>query len=191
GKTTNLTIKGVSEPYKKLLHFFRSLAAQEYLVYRLEWVPGAHAWARVELDALVAAELGAPSAKSPLAIDLARFVPWATRLVRRPFGESTDDVGSAVRLVGLLRLESEREHLADLASDRDRDVRTAVARAVGRLGGEKVVPVLRKLVRSTGAEAAWELIQLGEIAVPTIAKAIREESNPEEDMSYEWLIRAY
>ena len=62
--------------------------------------------------------------------------------------------------------------------------------AVGRLGGEKAVPVLRKLVRSTGAEAAWELIKLGEMAVPTIAKVIREGAG-EEDMSYEWLIRAY
>ena len=48
-----------------------------------------------------------------------------------------------------------------------------------------------RLIRSTGAEAAWELIKLGEIAVPTIAEVIRKESNPEEDMSYEWLIRAY
>jgi hypothetical protein len=51
--------------------------------------------------------------------------------------------------------------------------------------------VLRKTVRSTGPEAAWELIKLGPVAVPTIAEVIREQSNPEEDMSYEWLIRAY
>jgi hypothetical protein len=191
GKTTNLAFKGNSEPYQKLLHYFRSLAAQEYIIYRLDWVVGGRSDARVELDALVAAELGEPFAKSPLSIDLARYVPWATRLVRKPFGESADDVRAAVRLVGLLRLESERVHLADLANDRDRDVRTAVVRALGRLGGDRAIPVLRKLVRSTDSEAAWELIRLGKIAVPTIAEVIREGSDPEEDLSYEWLIRAY
>src|SRR5262249_36624571 len=116
--------------------------------------------------------------------------PWATRLVRKPFEQQADDVRTAVRLVGLLKLESERGYLADLAADRDRAVRTAVAQALGRLGGEKSVPGLRKLVRSTGQEAAWELIRLGEIAVPTIAEVIREGVG-EPDMSYEWLIRAY
>src|SRR5262249_53826422 len=156
-----------------------------------EWVPGAQIEGRRELDGLVAAELGEPFAKSLLAIDLTRYVPWATRMVRKPFGESADDVRAAVRLVGLLRLESAREDLADLASDRDRDVRTAVASAMGRLGGEKAIPVLRKLIRSTGIEAAWELIKFGKIAVPTIAEVIREGTGSEEDLSYEWLIRAY
>jgi RNA polymerase sigma factor (sigma-70 family) len=191
GKTTDLTIRGESGPYGKLLHFFRSVAAQEYVLYRLERVPAAQVEARRELDNLVAAELGEPFAKSPLAVDLTRYAPWARRLVRAPFGESADDVRAAVRLVGLLRLETEREHLADLASDRDRGVRTAVAGAVGRLGGEKAVPVLRKMVRSTGAEAAWELIRLGAVAAPTVAEVIREGSDPAEDLSYEWLIRAY
>jgi RNA polymerase sigma factor (sigma-70 family) len=191
GKTTELTIKGESKPYEKLLIFFRSVAEQEYLVYRLEWVPAAMIEGRRDLDNRVAAELNEPFAKPLLAIDLNRYVPWARRLVREPFGKSADDVRTAVRLVGLLRLESEREYLADLANDRDGNVRIAVVGAVGRLGGEKAVPVLRKMVRSTGAEAAWELIKLGPIAVPTIAEAIREQSKPEEDMTYEKLIRAY
>jgi RNA polymerase sigma factor (sigma-70 family) len=190
GKTTELVVKGESEPYAKLLHFFQSVAAQEYLVYRLEWVPAAMTEARFELDALVAAELGEPFALSPLAIDLSRYVPWATRLVREPFDKPADDVRTAVRLVGLLKLESEREYLADLANDRNGNVRIAVAQAVGRLGGEKAVPVLRKMVRGTGLEAAWELIKLGEVAVPTIAEVIREGAG-EPDMSYEQLIRAY
>src|SRR5262249_26790301 len=122
--------------------------------------------------------------------DPTRFTSWATRLVRMPFEQPTDDVRTAVRLVGFLKLESEREYLTDLASDRDRSVRIAVAVAVGRLGGEKAVPVLWKLVRSTGQESAWELIRLGPVAVPTIAEVIREGAG-EPDMSYEWLIRAY
>lgn len=190
GKTVSLTIKGESEAYAKLLHFFRSVAAQEYILYRLEWVPAAQVEGRRELDDLVAAELGEPFAKPPLTIDLARFTPWATRLVRNPFEQPTDDVRTAVRLAGWLKLESEREYLADLATDRERRVRVAVAVAIGRLGGEKAIPVLRKLVRSTGEEAAWELIKLGPIAVPTIAEVIREGTG-EEDLSYEWLIRVY
>jgi RNA polymerase sigma factor (sigma-70 family) len=191
GKATRLVLTGQSEPYAKLLTFFRSVAAQEYLIYRLEWVPVAMTEARRELDNLIAAELGEPFARPPLAIDLARYIRWATRQVRNPFDKSADAVRTAVRLVGLLKLESEREYLADLASDRDRRVREAVAQAVGRLGGAKAVPVLRKMVRSTGAEAAWELIRLGPVAVPTIVEVIREGRSPEEDLSYEWLIRAY
>jgi RNA polymerase sigma factor (sigma-70 family) len=191
GKPARLVLEGESEPYAKLLTFFRSVAAQEDLIYRLEWVPAAMTEARRELDNLVAAELGEPFARPPLAIDLTRYAPWATRQVRNPFGKSADDVRTAVRLVGLLKLESEREHLADLANDRDRRVRTAVAQAVGRLGGAKAVPVLRKMVRSTGAEAAWELIKLGPVAVPAIAEVIREGRSAKEDLSYEWLIRAY
>jgi uncharacterized protein (TIGR03067 family) len=47
------------------------------------------------------------------------------------------------------------------------------------------------MVRSTGTEAAWELIKLGEIAVPAVAEAIREGTDPNLDRSAEWLIRAY
>jgi len=191
GKPARLVLAGESEPYAKLQTFFRSVAAQEYLTYRLEWVPAAMIEARRDLDNLVAAELGEPFGKPLLAFDLRRYIPWATRNVRNPFGKSADDVRTAVRLVGLLKLESERDYLADLASDRDRDVRTAVAQAVGRLGGAKAVPVLRKMVRSTGAEAAWELIKLGAVAVPAIAEVIRQGRFAEEDLGYEWLIRAY
>jgi hypothetical protein len=191
GKPTRLVLAGESEPYAKLLTFFRSIAAQEYLIYRLEWVPAAKTEARQELGNLIAAELGEPFGKPLLAIDLTRYTPWATRHVRNPFDKSADEVRTAARLVGLLKLESEREYLADLASDRDRQVRTAVAQAVGRLGGAKAVPVLRKMVRSTGAAAAWELIKLGAVAVPAVAEVIREGRNPKEDLSYEWLIRTY
>jgi hypothetical protein len=191
GKPTRLVLAGESEPYAKLLTFFRSVAAQEYLTYRLGWVPAAMTEARRELDNRIGAELGEPVGKPPLAIDLTRYAPWATRIVRNPFGKSADEVRTAVRLVGLLRLESEREYLADLAGDRDRRVRTAVAQAVGRLGGAKAVPVLRKMVRGTGAEAAWELIRLGPVAVPAIAGVIREGRSAEEGPSGEWLIRAY
>jgi len=190
GKTTARTVPGEPEPYPKLLSFFRSLLAQEYLLYRLEQVPAAQAEACRELDDLVAAELGEPFPRSSLDIDITRYSPWATRLVRKPAGRPTEHVRTAVRLVGLLRAEPEREHLTDLAADEDRRVRTAVAVAVGRLGGEKAVPVLRALVGSTGADAAWELIRLGPVAVPVVAEVIRDGTG-ETDLSSEWLIRAY
>jgi hypothetical protein len=190
GKTTEVSVKGEPNAYEALLHFFRSIARQEHLLHRLESVPAAMIEARRELDNLVGAELGEPYARSPFEIDLTRYTPWATRLVRKPLKQSTDDVRTAVRLVGLLKLEAERERLADLATDPNRRVREAVAVAIGRLGGEKSVPVLRTMLPNTSPEAAWELVRLGLVAVPTIAEVIREGAGVG-DLSYEWLIRAY
>ncbi|MBN9118514.1 MAG: sigma-70 family RNA polymerase sigma factor [Planctomycetes bacterium] len=186
---TAVSFAGEPKAYKELLHLFNSLAVQEDLLCRLE-SPAERSAARVELDAMVAAELREPFAPSIYAIDLNRYVPWAAELVRRPGDGQPDDVRTAVRLVGLLKLESEREALARLAGHRDRNVRVAVAQAVGRLGGEKAVPVLRQMIPDTN-EAAWELIALGQIAVPTITEVIQNGTDPQQDRSYEWLIRAY
>ncbi|VTR93817.1 sigma-70 family rna polymerase sigma factor : RNA polymerase sigma factor, sigma-70 family OS=Singulisphaera acidiphila (strain ATCC BAA-1392 / DSM 18658 / VKM B-2454 / MOB10) GN=Sinac_5383 PE=4 SV=1: Sigma70_r2: Sigma70_r4_2: HEAT_2: T2SG [Gemmata massiliana] len=184
-----LKIAGESEVYPKVLHFFDSIAHQEHLLYRLEWVPETMADARRDLDNIIGGELGELIGRSQYVIDLTRFTPWAKRTVRNSFNKQVDEVRVAVRLIGLLKLESEREHVNDLATDRDSSVRSAVALAVARLGGEKAVPVLRKMLRST-SEAPWELIKLGAIAVPTIAEVIRDGGDPN-DMGYEHLIRAY
>lgn len=144
---TAVSFAGEPRAYKELLHFFNSLAVQEDLLCRLE-SPTERPLARVELDALVAAELGEPFAPSIYTLDLNRYVPWAAQLVRKPT-DRADDVRTAVRLVGLLKLESERDALAQLGSHGDRNVRVAVGEAVGRLGGEKAVPVLRKMINDT------------------------------------------
>ncbi|MBP3956352.1 sigma-70 family RNA polymerase sigma factor [Gemmata sp. G18] len=184
-----LKITGVSEGYRNVFHFFQSIAHQEFLLYRLEWLLNTMVEARRDLDNIIGGELGESIGKSLYAIDLTRFVPWATRTVRNSFNKQVDEVRVAVRLIGLLKLEAEREHVNDLATDRDSSVRAAVALAVGRLGGEKAVPVLRKMLRST-SEAPWELIKLGPIAVPTIVDVIQNGGDPS-DMGYEHLIRAY
>ena len=184
-----LKITDGSETYPKVLHFFQSIAHQEYLLYRLEWIPETMVEARRALDNIIGGELGESVGKSLYAIDLTRFVPWATRTVRNSFNKQVDEVRVAVRLIGLLKLEAEREHVNDLATDRDSSVRSAVALAVGRLGGEKAVPVLRKMLRST-SEAPWELIKLGALALPTIVDVIQNGGDPS-DMGYEHLIRAY
>ena len=187
GAAVTLSCLGEPEPYKELLFFFCGIAEQEFLVYKLEWEPATHVEARQKLDAMVRNELGPKPVKPPLEIDYARYAPWATRLVRKPFDCPSEDVATAIRVVSLLKLESEREYLADLASDRDWYVREAVAQAMGRLGGEKSVAVLRKMVRST-SEAPWELIKLGQIAVPAIAEVIQDGDDPEQS---ERMVRAY
>ena len=113
GKVADVVCEGEPEPYAALLAFVRGLIWQEHLLYRLEWVPAAMIDARRELDGYVRAELGGPYGKPPFAIDYARYVPWATRLVRDPFNKPDEDVAAAVRFVGMLRLESEREAVAE------------------------------------------------------------------------------
>jgi len=179
-----------ADPYKALLVFVRGLAQQESLVHRLESAPTAVA-ARQELDDYVRAELGQPREKPRFEIDYTRYEPWATGLVRKPAGKAADDVAAAVRLVGLRKLQSEREYLAGLGSHEDANVRAAVAEALGRLGGEKSVGPLRKMVGETDV-ARWELIKLGPIAVPAIVEVIRDGSEPKwYGFDSELLIRAY
>jgi hypothetical protein len=190
GKTPTLSFTGEPNAYKELMHFFNSLAVQEELLSRLGWPdPKDRAAARHELDTLISAEYGGPFAKSLYTIDLTRYVPWASRLIRKPAGEPVDDVFTAVRLVGLLKLESERKALEELARFKDWRVREAVAQVLGRLGGEKSIPVLKSMLPDTG-DAAWELIKLGKDAIPTIEEVIRT-GLAEEPPTAERLIRAY
>jgi RNA polymerase sigma factor (sigma-70 family) len=184
GEKCVLTIPGDQTAYKDLLRFFNSTARQEDLVNRLESSdPDVRSRARVDLDALPAATLAMYD------IDLARYKDWATKLIRNPEKQHNDDLWTAVRLVTRLKLESERDALNALATHRDYRLRAEVAQAIGVLGGEKAIPVLRKMLPDTN-EAAWELVKLGKDALPTIVEAIREGTDPR-DITYEQLIRAY
>src|SRR5262245_21343621 len=73
------------------------------------------------------------SLKSPEELDFGRYAGWATGLVRKPAG----DTKTAIRVVGLLRLESERKYLVALASAANSTVREAAAQALERLKGWK------------------------------------------------------
>jgi hypothetical protein len=180
----------VPEPYQAVVAFAHALARQEALAARLESGPAAdRAAARYLLDTYVRAELGEPQGKPGYEFDFARFAPWAVALVRKPADHPADDVAAAVRLVGLLKPEDERDGLARLAGHEDGNVRNAVARALGRLGGEASAKVLARMVGDT-SDAPWELVRLGPVAVPVVAEVIRTGTDPER-IGYEKLIRAY
>ncbi len=185
-----------SAAYKALVTFFEDLARQENLLYRLERLPvrERHDACR-QIGEYVLAESGRPYGKPPEGLDLRRYVPTCQRYVRFPYEHSREEILPALRLLGHVRSEADREYIAALANDRDMDVRIAVAEALGKLGGKASVPVLRQMVRSTN-EAAWELIRLGPIAVPAVVEAIEAGPGPAgerrpEELDHQKLIRAY
>jgi hypothetical protein len=177
GKTRTIVIEGEpGEPCRSLVTFFSGIALQEYLLYRLERLPGREQQeACREIDLYVRAERGERYSKPLFPIDLRRYAPTFQRYVRNPFDRPTAEVVPAVRLLGHLRIESERPYIAALANDRDQNVRVAVAEALGALGGKESLPVLRRMIHSTDG-AAWQLIRLGPLAVPTIVEVIESGS---------------
>src|SRR5262249_15905935 len=129
--------RGDAGPYKDLLNYLRGVSRQEFLLYLLESVPSKGTDARNLLNTYVRAELGERSVKSPDELDYGRYAEWATGMVRKPAGKPAEELATAVRVVGLLKLESERKYLTELASDANSGLREAVAQALGRLKGEK------------------------------------------------------
>ena len=187
---------GDDEPYRSLIFFFRGIALQENFMYRLERLPVRERNdAFRQIDQFVRAETGGPYGKPQCEIDLRRFLPTFQRCVRYAPHSSVEELAPAVRLLGHLRSEADREYIVALANDRDLNVRTAVAEALGRLGGKESLPVLRRMVRST-EEAAWQLVRLGPLAVPTVVEVIESGTDPEDErnpefLDYQKLIRAY
>jgi RNA polymerase sigma factor (sigma-70 family) len=197
GQTLTVTMDGEKpEPYRSVVSFFHGIALQENLVYRLERLPGREQYAAcAEIDRYVQAERGGPFAKPLYEVDLRRYAPTFRRYVRDPFDRSKEELVPALRLLGHLRLASEREHIVTLANDRDSYVRAAVAEALGALGGKESVAVLRRMLRST-SEAAWQLVRLGPLAVPTIVEVIegastRTSAREPGALDHQRLIRGY
>lgn len=197
GKTRTVTLDGEKgEPYKSLVTFFHGIALQEDLVYRLERLPlREHNDACRQIELYVLAEKGGPYAKPLFEIDMRRYVPTFQRYVRNPHTHSREELTPALRLLGHLRSEIDREYIAALANDRDTYIRIAVAEALGTMGGKESVPVLRRMLRST-PEAAWQLVQLRSLAVPTVVEVIESGKDPSDErqpdfLDYQRLIRAY
>lgn len=137
GKVTAREFEGEPRPYKELLTLARGLASQEFLAYQLEDVPGRSADARARLDSYVRAELGGAYGKPVDAFAYGRFGGWASRVVRAPASRPADDVATAARLVGLVRLASERDPLTALTSDDNPGIREAAREALRRLPAPK------------------------------------------------------
>jgi hypothetical protein len=137
GANAEQAFEGEPQPYKDLLAFVRALTLQEFISYRLDEVPEHAVYARRALESDVRAELGDPPGLPPSRLDFARFGGWASRVVRAPDNRPAEDVAAAARLVGLLRLGSEREPLTRLSTHPDPSVRDAARQAVGRLPDPK------------------------------------------------------
>src|SRR5262249_35871515 len=176
--------------------FFRDIAEQEHLVYRLQLGSAKGSYqACAQIEQYVRAMQGGPYSKPPPELDLGRYVPACQLFVRDAYRHSREEVAPGVPLLGHLRVESDREYIAALANDRDLNVRIAVAEALGALGGKESVLVLRRMIHST-SEAAWELIKLGPLAIPTIVEVIDSGTDPYNPRrpgfpDYEKVTRAY
>jgi hypothetical protein len=196
GQTRTIAIEGEKgEPYKSLVSFFRGVALQENLLYRLDRVPEKSKEACRQIDEFVRAERGEPYGKPPFEVDLRRYRPMFSYFLVTQFDRPTEEVAPAIRLLGHLRSERDRAHIAELANDRDRIIRVAVSEALGSLGGKESLPILRRMVRSTDG-AAFQLIRLGPLAVPTIVEVIesgsaRANALQPSLLDYQRLIRAY
>jgi hypothetical protein len=185
------------EPYRALLAWFHGVAAQEHLLYRLQWRPGEGEAARAlsEIDQYVQALDGSRSySKPPPHLEVARFAPFFRRYVRAPFSASTDELKTGVRLLGHLRETEQRPYIAALAGDRDRELRQVVAEALYQLGGKESIGTLAEMAYHTDT-AAWALIRLGDAAVPAIVELLSRDLGdgalPDTVTRYETIIRAY
>ncbi len=196
-KTIACTERG-AELYKPLLHFLDGIAVQERLVYRHDYLSGqegTEAWQEVGRE--LAALRGEPYGKSPFDIDYARYLPIAIRNVRDHHGEPDEELVTAIRLIGHLKVKSELEFIHRMAQDRSSHVRQEVAWTLGRLHDPKSLPVLLEMMSAAGTrwEVGFELIQWGDDAVPGIVKLVelstKEGVAEQERVTGEDMIRSY
>jgi len=192
GKEHTITCHGERpEPYKSLIWFFRGIAHQENLLYRLNWLRLPE-----PLDACrqIRSNMEALGGKSGLMyplfdLDYTRYVETFTRILHDPYSQHKEEIITAIKLLVYLGFESARDDIVRLARDLDYHLRNAVAKALGDLDDKESIPLLAELINSTHA-AGWSLIRLGQAAVPTIVQIIEQGTLPN-DVRSEELVRAY
>ena len=179
------------EPYKSLIWFFRGIAHQENLLYRLNWLQlpaclDACRQIRSNIEALE----GKSGRGYPLFdLNYTRYVPTFKMVLRKPYAHHNEQIITAIKLLIFLGIESARDDIVRLALDLDDYVRNAVAKALGDLDDKESIPLLAGLIDSTD-EAGWSLIRLGQEAVPTIVQIIERGTLPN-DLRSERLVRTY
>ena len=151
GKATTTTCYGDQEQaYADLVRFLRRVNRQEWLLYQF----GKDAGYRSDPERAIASELDAlvpkPSTIKPYApvLDFHRFVPPLAAMLAAPAGRKSDELIAAARLMGYLRIESQRKVLEALAATlaiKEPRVRAEAIRALGRLGGPKSIRALLAL----------------------------------------------
>lgn len=176
--------------YVPLFRFIQRIARQEWLYYSAVHSPEGFGDFLQDMKQ----EVGMLTGKSyfvyaPM-LDYARILPTFRRTLAEPWGRSDDEVVIAIDLFGYLKDDSEFDHIAALSNDRDSHVRRAVANAMCRFGGKRSVELLRGMLKSSGGDAAWALIRLGDIAVGVLAEEIRKGVDVHDNTSVS-IIRAY
>lgn len=193
GQSRTITCRGRRpEPYRSLMWFFRGLARQENLLYRLGWVPdlSVRREACREIQAAMAALRGDWGRIYPLFdLDYGRYEEDFAQVIEEPFGRADWEIRAAIELLAHLRAKPYADNIAHVLRDRDMHVRTAAARAIADLEHHEAIRVLADIVGSTD-EAGWSLIRLGEPAVPTIVEIIERGVRPDDVRSMK-LVRVY
>ncbi|MCX7050180.1 MAG: hypothetical protein NTX50_32430 [Candidatus Sumerlaeota bacterium] len=164
GRETKTSCYGDQEErYKALLQFLERVNRQEWLLYQATVKEERLAVARDlgnELDALKGKPVVMPYA--PI-LDYHRLVPAFSESLANPVERKTDEIIGAAKLMGFLKLESQRKNLEAVA-------RGGVSGADGHTSGS--IPSEARLA------AAAALAQIGAEASLDTLRSIREDSDP-------------
>lgn len=190
GKTKTVTLNGRRpSPYLELQQFLDDLDWQESLYSKLRW-PNERAESLRELHEAIETELGRRGKgahKRFVAFD--RYYEMFAPTLARWYSGQPDELRLAIDLMVVLKKQDQATHVGRMRFDRDSRIRSTVAAALPVLMGDESIPLLVEMVPST-SDARWELIKLGEPAVPIIASLIELDLSREGSPSID-LIRAY
>lgn len=178
-------------PYAALQKFFLDLALQEHLYYRLTRLKvEERREATRDLHGMIESALGLPH-RMPAVHDFTfeRYHDLFAGMLEEWYRSETQELLTAVDLMVLLKRDAHAAAIARLRYDREPSLRMAVARALPILMGRQAIPLLKDMIDST-EPARWNLIQLGEPAVPAIVSII-EPGVTLQDLKSEWMVRAY
>jgi len=146
GKTITTTCYGDQEQaYADLILFLRRISNQEWLLYQLGKDAGyrfkpAHTIG-LQLDAAVA-KPGLRKPHDPV-LDFHRFRPPLAAWLAAPVGRKSIELITAAKLMGYLKIQSQRKALEALAANRtirEPRVRQAALRALAQLDGSASIP---------------------------------------------------
>jgi hypothetical protein len=191
GKTITVLLQGQRpQPYADLQKFFHDLAWQEILYYRLTALPKEERDALRDFHNTLEGALHRPGRAKPMQfVDFNRFYDIFAWMLDNWHANSADELRAAIDLMVVLERVEQAPEIARLRNDRELNLRSTVARALPLLSGEKSIPWLVDMIKST-AEARIELIKLGEPAIPVIVEMI-EQDEPGESPRSIAMIRAY
>ncbi|MHC4716564.1 MAG: hypothetical protein ACYS5V_06315, partial [Planctomycetota bacterium] len=137
--------------YEDLIRFLLRIDRQERLLYRATAAKALQLQAAEDLNVELRAVERRPVVKpyAPV-LDFHRLVPGYARALARPDDQHSEILQVAARLMGLLRIESQRANLDALARNRtikEPRVRAAAVRALVRLGGKKSLATLLEIAK--------------------------------------------